>query len=418
MRILYNLAVQLMDLGIRLAAAFNPKARLWVEGRRDIFRRMKEKIDASAPLIWFHAASLGEFEQGRPLIEAFRQAHPDYKILVTFYSPSGYEIRKNYAGADYIFYLPSDTPSHVRQFMSIVRPRIAVFIKYEFWVNYLLALQKAGVHTYLISAIFRPEQAFFRWYGSLMRRALGAFDALFVQNETSKTLLAGIGFRNVSVTGDTRFDRVYAIAQAAKELPAIARFAAGHRVLVAGSTWPPDEELLLKLIRDAEPGTKFIIAPHEIEENRIQKMVAQCGARTLRYTELNAESDLEGTSVLIIDTIGILSSVYRYGHWAYIGGGFGVGIHNILEAATFGLPLAFGPRYEKFQEARELIQAGGAHSIATFEELFDWFQSMSTDAERYTTSSTTCRDYVLTHKGATAQIMQRIGQDLEQKTNA
>ncbi len=413
MRIFYNLAVQLMALGIRLAAAFNPKARLWVEGRRDIFRRMKEKIDSSAPLIWFHAASLGEFEQGRPVIEAFRQAHPDYKILVTFYSPSGYEIRKNYAGADYIFYLPSDTPSHVRQFMSIVRPRIAVFIKYEFWVNYLLALKKAGVHTYLISAIFRPEQAFFRWYGSLMRRALGAFDAMFVQNETSKTLLAGIGLHNVSVTGDTRFDRVYTIAQSAKELPAVARFAAGHRVLVAGSTWPPDEELLLKLIRDAEPGTKFIIAPHEIEENRIQKMVAQCSARALRYTELNAESDLEGASVLIIDTIGILSSVYRYGHWAYIGGGFGVGIHNILEAATFGLPLAFGPRYEKFQEARELIQAGGARSIATFEELFDWFQRLNTDSERYTACSTTCRDYVLTHKGATEQIMQRIDQDLD-----
>ena len=418
MRILYNLAVLLMDLGIRLAAAFNPKARLWVEGRRDIFRRMKEKIDASAPLIWFHAASLGEFEQGRPLIEAFREAYPDYKILVTFYSPSGYEIRKNYAGADYIFYLPSDTPGHVRQFMSIVRPRIAVFIKYEFWVNYLLALQKAGVHTYLISAIFRPEQAFFRWYGSLMRRALGVFDAMFVQNEASKTLLAGIGLREVSVTGDTRFDRVYTIAQAAKELPAVARFAAGHRVLVAGSTWPPDEELLLQLIRDAEPGTKFIIAPHEIEESRIQKMVAQCSTRTLRYTELHAESDLEGASVLIVDTIGILSSVYRYGHWAYIGGGFGVGIHNILEAATFGLPLAFGPRYEKFQEARELIQSGGARSIATFEELFDWFQTMSTDAERYAASSTTCRDYVLTHKGATAQIMQRIEQDIRRKTNA
>ncbi len=412
MKLLYDLAVGLMAEGIRLASTFNPKARLWVEGRRDIFRRLQEAIDPTASLIWFHAASLGEFEQGRPLIEAFRQAHPDYKILVTFYSPSGYEIRKNYPGADYIFYLPSDTPSHVRQFMKIVRPRIAVFIKYEFWVNYLLALQRAGVHTYLISAIFRPGQSFFRWYGSLMRRALRVFDELFVQNEESKRLLAGIGIQAVTVTGDTRFDRVYAIARAARELPPIARFAAGSRVLVAGSTWPPDEELLLKLIRDAESGTKFIIAPHEIEETRIRKMAAQCSGRVLRYTELQADSDLEGASVLIIDTVGILSSVYRYGRWAYIGGGFGVGIHNILEAATFGLPLAFGPRYEKFQEARELIQAGGARSISDFEGLFDWFRTMDTDPECYERSSSTCRDYVLTHKGATEQIMRRIDQEI------
>lgn len=405
MRLFYNLAVGLMALGIRLAAPFNPKARLWVEGRRAIFRRLKETIDPAAPLIWFHAASLGEFEQGRPVIEAFRSAHPEYKILVTFYSPSGYEIRKNYPGADYIFYLPSDTPRNVRRFMTIVRPRIAVFIKYEFWVNYLLALQRSGARTYIISAIFRPGQSFFRWYGGLMRRALRVFEQIFVQNDASKALLAGIGIDAVTVTGDTRFDRVYAIAQAARELPLVARFAAGSRVLVAGSTWPPDEERLLQLIRDAESGTKFIIAPHEIEENRIRKMIAQCSARVLRYTELTPDTDMESATVLIVDTIGILSSVYRYGRWAYIGGGFGVGIHNILEAATFGLPLAFGPRYGKFQEARELIEAGGARSISSFEGLFDWFRTMNGDEARYEQSSRACRDYVLTHKGATEQIM-------------
>lgn len=413
MRLLYNLAVGLMALGIRLAAPFNAKARLWVRGRRRIFHRLKEAVDPSAPLIWFHAASLGEFEQGRPVIEAFRSAHPGHKILVTFYSPSGYEIRKNYPGADYIFYLPADTPGNVRRFMRIVRPSIAVFIKYEFWVNYLLALQRSGAKSFVISAIFRPSQSFFRPWGGLMRRALGTFEHIFVQNEASKELLATIGINRVSVTGDTRFDRVYTIAQAAQQLPPVARFAAGSRVLVAGSTWPADEELLLQLMREAPDGTKFIVAPHEIEETRIRKMIAAYPGSALRYTELTPGSDLEGASLLVIDTIGILSSVYRYGRWSYIGGGFGVGIHNTLEAATFGLPLAFGPRYEKFQEARELIEAGGARSVAEPEELFDWFRSLSTDEQRYEQSRRACREYVLAHKGATEQIMLRLDRAAE-----
>lgn len=408
MKILYNLGVYLMTWGIRLAAPFNSKARLWVQGRRGLFTRLQTAIDPTAPLIWFHAASLGEFEQGRPVIEAFRNTHPDYKILLTFFSPSGYEIRKNYNGADYIFYLPSDTPRNVRRFMKIVRPRIAVFIKYEFWVNYLCALQRHGTRTFIISAIFRPEQSFFRWYGGLMRRVLRVFEHLFVQNETSKSLLAGIGIDRVTVTGDTRFDRVYAIAQAAQELPAVARFAADNRVLVAGSTWPPDEELLLSLMHDAAGGIKFIIAPHEIEDARIRKMIAQSGLPALRYTELDTSSDLENARLLMIDTIGILSSVYRYGHWAYIGGGFGAGIHNILEAATFGLPLAFGPRYEKFQEARELIQQGGARSIATSKELLDWFHSLNDNTQAYDRNHRICQEYVLSHKGATEQIMRKL----------
>ncbi len=407
MKFLYTLGIFLMRGCICLAAPFNPKAKQWLRGRRGQFDRLREQIDPQAPLVWFHAASLGEFEQGRPVMEAFRAAHPEYKILLTFFSPSGYEVRKEYAGADYICYLPLDTPRNVREFLEITRPRLAVFIKYEFWANYLFALQKQGVKAYVISAIFHPGQSFFRPYGGLMRRMLRTFDRIFVQNEESRQLLSGIGIEAVTVAGDTRFDRVYAIAQAAGPRPEIAAFAEGAQVFVAGSTWPPDEELILKLI--AQSGEmKFIVAPHEIVEERVVRLIERAGVPALRYTELGPEDDLASARLLVIDTIGILSSVYRYGRLGYIGGGFGVGIHNTLEAATFGLPLAFGPRYEKFQEARELIAVGGARSIANFEELFAWFGELQSDETLYTRSSAACRDYVAAHKGATEEIMKSL----------
>lgn len=414
MKLLYTLGIHLLSIVIALAALFNRKARLWRRGRRGIFRRMSEAIDPRAPLIWFHAASLGEFEQGRPVIEAFRKAYPHWKILLTFYSPSGYEVRKEYPGADYIFYLPADTPRNVRRFLAIARPHIAVFIKYEFWANYLFGLQRNGTKTFLISAIFQPGQIFFRPWGDLMRQALRSFELLFVQDEASRTLLSTIGIDRVQVAGDTRFDRVYAIAQAARKLPQIEPFSAGARVLVAGSTWPADEELILRLMSQSND-IKFILAPHEIDEARIGKLVGESPVAALRYTELGPENDPAATRLLIIDTIGILSSVYRYGELAYIGGGFGAGIHNTLEAATFGLPLAFGPRYERFREARELIASGGARSVNNYEELFEWFHTQQSDPVARKHSSEACRAYVLAHKGATEVILTELtkaaGQD-------
>lgn len=394
-----------MDAGIRCAAPFNSKARLWKDGRRRLFDKLKAL--GSHRVAWFHAASLGEFEQGRPVIEAFRKARPEYKILVTFFSPSGYEIRKNYSGADCICYLPTDTPKNVRRFMQIVHPEIAVFIKYEFWYNYLTAMQKAGTRLYLISAIFRKEQIFFKPYGGLFRRALEAFTHLFVQDENSKQLLHEIGIDAVSIAGDTRFDRVFTIASKAKNLPEIERFAQNMPVFIAGSTWPPDEELLLALI-ERYPSVKFIIAPHEIHASRIEKLRTAIHRPSLRYTELTPESDLAHAEVLFIDTIGLLSSVYRYGTWGYIGGGFGAGIHNTLEAATFGLPLAFGPRYEAFKEAKELIAAGGAKSISTADELIQWFDPLFQSPEATQRTGDICRQYVIKHKGATQQIIDEI----------
>ncbi len=405
MKLLYNCGVRLMDVGIRCAAPFNTKARLWKEGRRDLFDKLKSL--ESHRVAWFHAASLGEFEQGRPVIEAFRKIHPEYKILVTFFSPSGYEIRKNYSGADCICYLPTDTPKNVRRFMQIVHPEIAVFIKYEFWYNYLTAMQKAGTKLYLISAIFRKDQIFFKPQGGLFRQALHAFTHLFVQDNTSKQLLHEIGIDAVSIAGDTRFDRVYAIASNVKRLPEIERFAQNTPVFIAGSTWPPDEEILLTLI-NRYPTVKFIIAPHEIHSSRIEKLRTAIRRRSLRYTELTPDSDLTHAEVLFIDTIGLLSSVYRYGTWGYIGGGFGAGIHNTLEAATFGLPLAFGPRYEAFKEAKELIAAGGAHSISNAEELTKWFEPLFHNPEKTQELGDICKQYVLNNKGATQQIIDEI----------
>lgn len=396
-----------MSAGINVAALFNVKARCWVAGRKGLLGRMARQIGSDDRIAWFHAASLGEFEQGRPVIEAFREANPDYKILLTFFSPSGYEIRKNYAGADYIFYLPSDTPCHVRRFMRIVRPQIAVFIKYEFWVNYLLALRKNGARVFIVSSIFRPSQSFFKGYGGLFRKALSSFNHIFVQNEESLHLLEGIGVKRVSVAGDTRFDRVVAIAAAARSIPAAERFAAGHDVLVAGSTWPRDEQLLVELI-NRSPGMRFIIAPHEIDPARIEKLMSQIHRPSLRYTAIVSEEDAAGAEVLFIDTIGILSSVYRYGKYGYIGGGFGSGIHNTLEAAVFGLPLAFGPNYEKFAEARDLVRLGGAVSISDAAELTAWLDTMQRDPDRYKQSSEVCAGYIRAHRGATQQIVQEI----------
>ena len=404
----YSLGIAAYTAAIKVAAHWNPKARLWVDGRKGIFERLHEAVGDGKRVVWIHVSSLGEFEQGRPVIEMIHERHPEYRILLTFFSPSGYEIRKNYPAADMVFYLPADTVANARRFLDIVRPEAAIFVKYDYWLNYLAELRRREIRTYIFSSLFRPDSVFFRPWGGMFRKVLGTFDRLFVQNEESLQLLAGVGIDRAEVAGDTRFDRVYAIAQAAKQLPEVEQFANGANVFVAGSTWPPDEQLLLQLI-NAHPDVKFIIAPHEIESARIERMIAHIERPALRYTQLTPQSDLAGAGVLFIDTIGILSSVYRYGKWGYIGGGFGVGIHNTLEAATFGLPLAFGPNYARFKEACDLIAAGGACSISNYDELEQWFSGLLTFEEAWKHSSAACAEYVQSHKGATEQIMSVIG---------
>lgn len=404
---LYNFGLTLYVWLIRLVAPRHPKARLWIEGRRDLFRRMKETIDPAARIIWVHVASLGEFEQGRPIIEQLRKTHPEYKILLTFFSPSGYEIRKNYKGADYIFYLPIDTPRNARRFLDAAHPEIAIFVKYEFWLNLLAELRRRKVRTYVVSAIFRRDSVFFRPYGGMWRQALESFDVMFVQNEESKKLLAELGFDNVLVAGDTRFDRVAEIARAAKQVDVIERFRGDSRLFVAGSTWGPDEELLIRLMND-NPDIKFVVAPHEMDESRIAHLIAETRGGALRYTQCTSRTGYGSRQLLILDTVGLLASVYGYATWSYIGGGFGVGIHNTLEAATFGLPVAFGPNYKKFKEARDLVTLGAARPVSTYEELRAWFIPLRDNEEFLQKTSRIAKDYTTRHQGATNIIVKTI----------
>ena len=402
--LIYDFCIALYSGLLSVVALWNKKAKQWVAGRKNIFERMSAAIASSDRVVWIHVASLGEFEQGRPIIEEIRRQHPEYKILLTFFSPSGYEIRKNYDGADYIFYLPADTLSNVKRFLDIAHPEIAVFVKYEFWLNYLTQLKKRGVRSYLVSAIFRRDSVFFRNYGSMWREALDAFDQMFVQNDESRELLHSIGFDNVIVAGDTRFDRVAAIAKAAKPVEIVAKFKGESQLFVAGSTWGPDEDILMPLVNE-NPQIKFVIAPHEMDEARIGKILTttKCGA--VRYTQCNEQTDFSKAQVLVLDTIGILSSVYGYASWSYIGGGFGVGIHNTLEAATFGLPIAFGPNYEKFKEARDMVALGAATSVKSANELRDWFAPLRDDAEHLARTSAIAKSYTAKNQGATALFM-------------
>ena len=401
--LLYNFCVAVYARLIALASLWNPKAKLWTTGRKNVFERMARAISPSDRIVWIHVASLGEFEQGRPLMEQIRKQYPEFKILLTFFSPSGYEVRKDYKGADYIFYMPIDTPRNVGRFLDIAHPEIAVFVKYEFWLNYLRQLKARGTRTYVISSIFRRNSIFFRSYGFLWRQALDAFDRIFVQNEESRELLHGIGFDNVIVAGDTRFDRVAAIAEAVKRIDAIETFKGDAPLFIAGSTWRPDEEILMELIAD-NPRIKFVIAPHEMDEVRINLIMTQTCGRAVRYTHCDAQS-LARSQVLILDTVGILASVYRYASWAYIGGGFGVGIHNTLEAATFALPIAFGPNYAKFKEARDMVALGAATKVESAEELKRWFAPLRDDSVLRAKVSSTAKDYTVKNQGATSLIM-------------
>lgn len=426
MTFLYNCSIHAFSLGIGLGALFNRKARLLNRGRRGLLSRIeKEEAGAHRGLgtVWVHCASLGEFEQGRPLIEELRRRHPagtpEYRrIVVTFFSPSGYEIRKNYDGADAVYYLPGDTPENARRFVAAVRPEAAIFVKYEYWYNYLSALRANGAKAYVVSALFRPDMVFFRdnGMGRFMRKTLGLLDRFFVQNEASKELLATIGFgpEQVTVSGDTRFDRVAALASAAPELPSVAKFVGNTQtpVMVCGSTWPPDEEILLELMK-AYPEMKFIVAPHELDSARIDSLIERSGRRGLRYTALSEstpEAKLREATLLVIDTIGILSGVYRYGQIAYIGGGFGRGIHNTLEAATWGMPIAFGPKYKAFAEAVELVELGAAASVSDAGDLIRTVNGWLSDPGGLAFKGAEAESYVRSRTGATRIILDAIGE--------
>lgn len=377
---IYNIVIYFVLWGIAIASLFNEKVRKMWRGEREAFKILKQKVDPNAKYIWFHAASLGEFEQGRPLMERIRKDYPQYKILLTFYSPSGYEVRKNYEGADIICYMPVDTRLNAIRFLRLVRPVMAFFIKYEFWSNFLHILKHRNIPTYSVSSIFREDQVFFKWYGRNYAGVLKCFTRFFVQNEESKRLLEGIGIAAVDVVGDTRFDRVLQIKEAAKQLPICEAFRTGvassqsadvphhdFKVFVAGSSWPPDENIFIPFFNEHKDW-RLLIAPHVIAEEHLKLILSLIkGKKVVRYTQTTPEEAVEA-DVLIIDCFGLLSSMYNYGDVAYIGGGFGVGIHNTLEAAVWNMPVIFGPNNKKFQEAQGLLKSGGGFEINTYED--------------------------------------------------
>lgn len=408
MVILYDLLLRIYFLLVLVVSVSNDKAKKFIRGRWRIFKRIRLDMTGDDPRIWFHCASLGEFEQGRPVIEAYRKSHPNTKIVLTFFSPSGYEIRKNYEGVDFVYYLPLDTFFNARRFVRIVKPQAAVFVKYEFWYHYLQALHSKNIPTYVISAIFRPNQIFFRWYGGMFRGILRHYQQIFVQNQASKDLLSQIGMNNVTVSGDTRFDRVVQIAKNAKHLQLLEAFAGHGFVLIAGSTWPDDETILIQLVA-ANPSLKLVLVPHEVGEGHLANIVEKLGTlKYVRYTQASVET-VAVSQVLIVDIVGILSSTYQYGKVAYIGGGFGVGIHNTLEAATFGMPVMFGPNYQKFQEAKDLIAQGGAFSISSYDELEERFKILIGDASLREKSGAASKFYVESQVGATQCVLDFVG---------
>ncbi|MBR5730053.1 MAG: 3-deoxy-D-manno-octulosonic acid transferase [Prevotella sp.] len=409
---MYNIAMYLVQLGIAIAALFDHKVRLLWRGQRAAFKTLKKKVDPNAKYVWVHAASLGEFEQGRPIIERIRLEHPEYKILLTFFSPSGYQVRKNYQGADIITYLPIDTVTNARRFLRTIRPVMAFFIKYEFWYNYLHILKHRNVPTYSVSSIFRPDQIFFRWYGRAYSRVLKCFTKFFVQNEESRQLLAKIGITETEIVGDTRFDRVMTIKSLAKQLPLVEAFVKdAPQVFVAGSSWPPDEDIFIPYFNEHREW-KLIIAPHVIGEDHLQQIISKLspsgetegGRRVVRFTQTTRE-EAALADTLIIDCFGLLSSIYNYGDVAYIGGGFGVGIHNTLEAAVWDMPVIFGPNNKKFQEAQGLKACGGGFEINNYDEFAALMQRFSADEAFLKQSGSQAGHFVKDQAGATDKVL-------------
>lgn len=410
MRFLYSLGLSLYALLLRLVAPFNPKAATWIAGREGLLARIEQTLAGdTAPRLWVHCASLGEFEQGRPLIEGLRGQYPGHKIVLTFFSPSGYEVRKNWAGADYVFYLPLDTADNARRFVAAVQPRLAVFVKYEFWYYFLRELRTHGIPAVVVAAIFRPSQVFFKPWGGFFREILGQLHHIFTQNEASAELLRGLGLTRVSVAGDTRFDTVAATALApARSLPLAEAFVAdGAPVLVAGSTWPEDLPALAPLLRKHARAMRFIMAPHEVSEAHLQEVEAALPGLTVRYSQATPAT-VAAARLLLIDNVGMLSQLYRFGRFAYIGGAFGAGLHNTLEAAAFGLPVFFGPRYERFQEAVELVQLGCAFPVQSAQQLEAAFDRLYYNEEARLKVQDMSLDYVHTHAGATGRILSQL----------
>ena len=404
MLLLYRFGLSIFYILMKFASLWHPKAKLWVNGRQHWEEKLRSKVGKIESSVWFHFASLGEFEQGRPVLEALKKAEPKTNIVISFFSPSGYEIHKNYPLALAVCYLPLDTPNNAATFIEIIKPKYAVFTKYEYWFYFFRTLHQQHIPLYLISGIFRKNQAFFSWYGGFYRQMLGFISYFFVQNEESKTLLNSLGITQVSVNGDTRFDRVAENAKNKKELKEIKAFCGSSKVLVVGSTWPADEELLNSII-ERYTDWKFIIAPHEIAEANLQRLEEQLLGKTIRYSNLEVHK-LAVPQVLIINNIGLLSSLYAFGTIAYIGGGFGKGIHNTLEAAAFGLPVIFGPNYQKFQEAKDLIELKAGYSISNQAELNSCFKALQADTHKE--AGKQAKAYVDSHTGATVQILEKI----------
>ena len=414
---IYNIVIYFVLWGIAIASLFNEKVRKMWRGEREAFKILKQKVDPNAKYIWFHAASLGEFEQGRPLMERIRKDYPQYKILLTFYSPSGYEVRKNYEGADIICYMPVDTRLNAIRFLRLVRPVMAFFIKYEFWSNFLHILKHRNIPTYSVSSIFREDQVFFKWYGRNYAGVLKCFTRFFVQNEESKRLLESIGITDVDVVGDTRFDRVLQIKEAAKQLPICEAFRTGvassqsadvphhdFKVFVAGSSWPPDENIFIPFFNEHKDW-RLLIAPHVIAEEHLKLILSLIkGKKVVRYTQTTPEEAAEA-DVLIIDCFGLLSSMYNYGDVAYIGGGFGVGIHNTLEAAVWNMPVIFGPNNKKFQEAQGLLKSGGGFEINTYEDFSGLMSSLMNDETFLKQAGDKAGTFVAHLAGATDKVL-------------
>lgn len=403
---LYNIAIYFYLWGVAIASIFNQKVKKMWRGERAAFDVLKEKVDKDAKYVWFHAASLGEFEQGRPIMECLRKTHPEYKILLTFFSPSGYEVRKNYEGADIICYLPLDTPINAIRFLRLIRPVMAFFIKYEFWYNYLHILKHRKVPVYSVSSIFRPDQVFFRWYARKYAMVLRCFTHFYVQNELSKELLAKLNITNVSITGDTRFDRVLHIKDLSKQLPVVEAFKKDSKVFVAGSSWQPDEDIFIKFFNEHKDW-KLIIAPHVIGDDHLQQILGKLDRKTVRYTQTTPEEAADA-ECLIIDCFGLLSSIYHYGEVSYVGGGFGVGIHNVLEAAVWDIPVIFGPNNKNFQEAQGILACQGGFEINGYDDFDKLMTRFMTDEKYLCECGNKAGEYVKSKAGATQKILESV----------
>jgi 3-deoxy-D-manno-octulosonic-acid transferase len=410
LRIAYSFGIYIAKFVLNILALFNEKIKSGVKGRRQTFNTLKDKIKPGDQCFWFHCASLGEFEQGLPVFEALRQKYPDYKIVLSFFSPSGYEVRKNAPIADVVVYLPLDTRANAKQFLSIVNPQLTIFVKYEFWPNFLFELKKRNHNLYLISAVFRENQSFFKWYGGLMRKALSAFNHIFTQDEQSKVLLKGIGCNNVTVSGDTRFDRVTKQLRQDNSLDFIEHFLGGATCVVFGSTWPDDDKLYLDYInRNTFDNLKFIIAPHNINSRYVNSILKQLKVKTMCYSKMSPDTDLSGYQVFILDTIGYLSKVYSYADIAYVGGAAGhTGLHNILEPAVFGIPILIGKNYHKFPEAKQLIEYGGVTVIKVPKDFKEQTDALISNKTLRKKQGQINGDFIRKNEGAVVQILNHI----------